>query len=190
MNDHFTIETADHHQKLFLELHKLQQQRVACDVAIAAEDGEISAHRIILMSASKYFRKKIIANMHEKNPRIYLQGTNVYFILLPVRHLYNLMKLLKFQCLDYISLIDKFNAQCCFFLFPFSVRGRLCICWAHLLNGLLYLPLEMLSAILSGLGSSCCFIAYMTLWFKSILPSQIHVDIGKIKKIGQCNIIL
>ena len=76
MDNHFTIETADHHRKLFLELHKLQQHRVACDVAIAAEDGEISAHRIILMSASKYFRKRIMSVMHESNPRIYLQGRN------------------------------------------------------------------------------------------------------------------
>ena len=74
MDDHFTIETLDHHRNLFLELHKLQQHRVACDVAIVAEDGEILAHQIILMSASKHFREKIMAAKHETNLKLYLHG--------------------------------------------------------------------------------------------------------------------
>ena len=46
MEDYYTVQTPDHHGTLFSELHVLQKQGVLCDVILAAEDGEVMAHKV------------------------------------------------------------------------------------------------------------------------------------------------
>ena len=46
MEDYYTIQTPGHHSAMFAELHVLQKQGVMCDVILAAEDGEVMAHKV------------------------------------------------------------------------------------------------------------------------------------------------
>ena len=51
----YPMETHNYTKTLCAELHELQKKGVACDVSLLAEDGEISAHKIVLMAGSMYF---------------------------------------------------------------------------------------------------------------------------------------
>ena len=51
----YPVETNGYTRALCAELHELQMKGVACDVSLLAEDGEISAHKIVLMAGSMYF---------------------------------------------------------------------------------------------------------------------------------------
>ena len=51
----YPVETHDYTKTLCAELHELQKKGVACDVSLLAKDGEISAHKIVLMAGSMYF---------------------------------------------------------------------------------------------------------------------------------------
>ena len=74
MDDYFTIQTQDHYKTLFVELHTLQKQGVACDVILVAEDGEILAHKVILMAVSKYFKRQLVSTLRQETPKVVLRG--------------------------------------------------------------------------------------------------------------------
>ena len=45
-----------------------------CDVILAAEDGEVMAHKVILMAVSKYFREKLSPVISSTATRVFLKG--------------------------------------------------------------------------------------------------------------------
>ena len=80
MEDYYTIQTPEHHSSLFTQLHSLQKQGVMCDVILAAEDGEVMAHKVILMAVSKYFREKLSPVISSTATRVFLKGTVLAFV--------------------------------------------------------------------------------------------------------------
>ena len=79
MTDPVTINTPDLHRNIIVKLHALQRQGVACDVILAAVDGEILAHKVILMAVSTYFRRRLMTMLlEEKHPKLFIQGKNFF----------------------------------------------------------------------------------------------------------------
>ncbi|XP_045173599.2 uncharacterized protein LOC123535118 isoform X2 [Mercenaria mercenaria] len=88
MEDYYTIQTPGHHSTMFAELHVLQKQGVMCDVILAAEDGEVMAHKVVLMAASKYFRDKLSPVMGPTASKICLKGISVVELANLVKYIY------------------------------------------------------------------------------------------------------
>jgi len=46
MEDYYTIQTTEHASTMLADMFNLQKQGVMCDVILAAEDGEVMAHKV------------------------------------------------------------------------------------------------------------------------------------------------
>lgn len=88
MEDYYTIQTPGHHSSMFAVLHTLQKQGVMCDVILAAEDGEVMAHKVVLMAASKYFREKLSPVLTAAASKICLKGISVVELANLVKYIY------------------------------------------------------------------------------------------------------
>ncbi|KAH3887243.1 uncharacterized protein LOC127865169 [Dreissena polymorpha] len=88
MEDYHTIQTADHGSVMLAEMHVLQKQGVMCDVILAAEDGEVMAHKVVLMAASKFFREKLSPVVSQSAAKICLKGISVVELASLVKYIY------------------------------------------------------------------------------------------------------
>ncbi|KAL4223009.1 BTB And C-terminal Kelch [Mactra antiquata] len=88
MDEYYTIQTPNYHNDLFTELHTLQKQGILCDVTLIAEDGEVMAHKVVLMAASSYFRSKLSPILGLTPSKICLKGISVVELANLIKYIY------------------------------------------------------------------------------------------------------
>ncbi|WAR01254.1 KELC-like protein [Mya arenaria] len=86
--DYYTIQTQDHASTMLSDMFTLQKQGVMCDVILSAEDGEVMAHKVVLMAASKYFREKLSPVVSQRAAKICLKGISVVELANLVKYIY------------------------------------------------------------------------------------------------------
>lgn len=68
-------ERPEHGMRILHALNKLKTDKILCDVTLIAENKKFEAHRVILVSASDYFRSMFTSGMRESHQReIELKG--------------------------------------------------------------------------------------------------------------------
>ncbi|XP_052272087.1 kelch-like protein 13 [Dreissena polymorpha] len=68
-------ERPEHGMRILHALNKLKNDKILCDVILIAENKKYEAHRVILVSASDYFRSMFTSGMRESHQReIELKG--------------------------------------------------------------------------------------------------------------------
>ena len=70
----YILRLADHEQKRNLALQTLWKDKDFLDVTIACDDDQIDAHKVILSSASPFFRNILKRNPHS-HPLLYMRET-------------------------------------------------------------------------------------------------------------------
>jgi len=114
---------SDHSSDAFENLAEFRDLGLLCDIVLCVEDKEIPAHRVILASASPYFRSMFLGKLAESSQdRVVLYEIDGVSVDLLVRYAYSgfvEINELNVQGLLYASALlqfDKVNSACCAFL--------------------------------------------------------------------------
>jgi len=88
MADYFNIENANYSSDLSSSLSTLLSSSSLCDCTLVCEDGQLSAHKVILAATSTFFSSVFKQNPHN-HPLIYLRGVKIGQVQSVLEFVYN-----------------------------------------------------------------------------------------------------
>merc|ERR1719466_629260 len=77
MTNNLSFENSNFNSSFFSSISSLLHTSSLCDVTLVCDDGQLSAHKVILAASSSFFSSVFQTNPHN-HPLMYLRGVKTY----------------------------------------------------------------------------------------------------------------